>query len=63
MEEEDKTAQPLQSTREERTRGDQVVLSGETIIVPCSQNIQYKKPSILVSCLPVTTTVKKLPDK
>jgi hypothetical protein len=28
VEEEDKTAQPLQSTGEERTRGDQVVLSG-----------------------------------
>jgi hypothetical protein len=28
VEEEDKTAQPLQSTGEERTRGHQVVLSG-----------------------------------
>jgi hypothetical protein len=28
VEEEDKTAQPQQSTGEERTRGDQVVLSG-----------------------------------
>jgi hypothetical protein len=39
VEEEDKTAQPLQSTGEERTRGAKYYSLGETVIVPCSQNI------------------------
>jgi hypothetical protein len=55
VEEEDKTAQPLQSTGEEQTRGDQVVLA-ETIIVPCSQNIQYKKP-LNIGIMPPYTTI------
>jgi hypothetical protein len=38
VEEEDKTAQPQQSTEEERTRGDHVVLSGRD---NNSQNIKY----------------------
>jgi hypothetical protein len=63
VEEEDKMAQPQQSTGEERTKGDQVVLSGRDNNSTKQSEYTVKKTSILVSCLPVTTTVKKLPDK
>jgi hypothetical protein len=65
VEEEDKTARRSHNSLLERSGQEETkkYSLAETIIVPCSQNIQYKNPLILVSCLPVTTTVKKLPDK
>jgi hypothetical protein len=52
VEEEDKTAQPQQSTGEERTRGDQVELSGRFNNSTMQSEHTVQKPSILVGIMP-----------
>jgi hypothetical protein len=44
LEEEDKLAQPLQSTGEERTRGDQLVLSGRENNNTMQSDLTVQKP-------------------